>query len=245
MRPLNEFPNLRQAVDEVLGGLGFVPDGQAGRWRSDRDGRSWTARLSRDQRTKYAGEVRYRRTLGYRLRIDVTTSVKARLYLVKQGFTTSGLIRRIYRWRRLEVLPRGLPGLPEFVPVTRNPDWARRLLADPVASQAAAALSEYRAEAGAAASVYFEPGTLYYASPRLQPQDATVERLTWTVERLSELVRAAERLPAPERPAALNRVEVFAKANPALAAVGCLFAFGAISTVGILLMLATTWLLLG
>lgn len=245
MRPLDEFANLCSAVDEALSGLGFAREGYSPRWRCDHDGRSWTARFSRDRRTRYAGEVRARFTLGYRLRVDVTTSVKARFYLVLRSFASSGLVRRIYRWRRLEVLPDSPAGLPDFVTVANDGVWAARLLADAAASGNLVVLSEVREGAGASASVYLEPGSLHYASPRLQPADVTPERVTWAVERLTELVRAAEALPAPERPATIGPLQVLAKAHPGLLAVGLLGGLMVATVVVALAFMSIMWLLLG
>lgn len=245
IRPLDEFANLCSVVDEVLSGLGFAREGYTPRWRSERDGRSWSVRFSRDRRTRYAGEVRARFTLGYRLRIDLTTSVRTRLYLVLRSFASGGLVRRIYRWRRLEVLPESPAGLHDLVAVANDPVWGTRLLADPTARGNLAVLSEVREGAGASASVYFEPGSLHYASPRLQPPDVTPDRVTWVVERLTELARTTENLPAPERPATLGRFEKLAKAHPALLAVGLLAGLMATTLIAGLLMMSIAYLVFG
>lgn len=93
MRPLDEFANLCSTVDAALSGLGFSREGHTPRWRSDRDGRSWTARFSRDRRTRYAGEVRTRSTLGYRLRIGRRFPAATRVAFA------AGLVRDAHRHR--------------------------------------------------------------------------------------------------------------------------------------------------
>jgi YD repeat-containing protein len=226
MRPLDDFARLNAAVGSSLAEVGFVQDGKATRWRCDMNGRRLTAHFSRDRRTKYAGEIRTRHTLGYRLRIEVETSAKVRMYIVKKGVAENSLMRFVYRhFRRMYVLPEIPAGLEGFRIVTRNPDWARRLLARPAAISAMADLTVLRDEAGATSSVYFEPSTLCYASPRLRPENIVHNRFVTTVLELGDLAREADEIEAPERPEELGRFGAFAKANPMFAAAGIVFGF--------------------
>lgn len=157
---------------------------------------------------------------------------------------TSGRSRG--RLKRQIVLP--APGLPGFRGVTKDPTWAPQLLGDGEAMAATAELLQEKATPALAGSVYFSPtstsGKVYYGSPNLQTEDLTVERTERMLDRLADLARAADRLPAPSSPAQVTTLERLAEGRPYLVA----FAFfGCVLTVLGLgaLMMAALALLLG
>ncbi|MEZ5421379.1 MAG: hypothetical protein R2708_29125 [Vicinamibacterales bacterium] len=201
----------------IFEALGFTPH-SGGQWRRESDGRTWRLSFRPQRRTKYYGEVRTRQTQGWRLRVDTTTSVPVRAYAVRRGLAQNGLMRRIYRWRGFQHLPLSAPA-DRFEMITSDAEWVRRLLAAPDTFAAFAALAEYREQAGQAASVYFDPQSLHYASPLWQPSDLTSERVTAVLGGLESLAAAADRLPPPARPSRLTAVETLLRANPWMAAV--------------------------
>lgn len=204
----------------IFQALGFTRQ-SGGPWRRESGGRTWRLSFMPQRRTKYYGEVRTRHTQGWRLRVDTTTSVPVRAYAVRRGLAQNGLMRRVYRWRRFEHVPLPSPA-GSFEMVTSDADWMRRLLAAPDAFAAFADLAEYREQAGQAASVYFDPQSLHYASPLWQASDLTAERVTAVLASLESLAAAADRLPPPARPSHLNAVERLAAAHPWLGAVAFL-----------------------
>ncbi len=223
MRPLDEFAQLNKAVGRALGEVGFVEDGKTTRWRCEMEGRRLTATFSRDHRTRYSGDIRTRHTLGYRLRIEVETSAKVRMYIVKESVTENRIMQFMYRrFKRMHVLPEVPSGCEGFRIVTRNPEWTRRLIARPLALSAMADLTVLIDEAGATSSVYFEPLTLCYASPRLQPSDIVSNRFATIALQLADLARAADEIEAPDRPEELGRFGAYAKAHPAAVGAGVL-----------------------
>jgi hypothetical protein len=230
MRPFREFADCAAVIDHALTSCGFSGTVGSKRWDGVRSSWKWVVRLSRDRRTRYAGEVRTRHTLGYRLRIDISIPVSVRLYIVTKSIASNGLMRWVYRWRRQEVVAGVPPALEGFVVVTANPDWARRLLADPDAVRILGGLMELRTAAGAASSVYFEADGLYYQSPRWQLPDITTEGIQRIVAELERLGRTAQALPVPDNPQRVSRLHAWTKANPAVAAIGLLGCFLGLSS---------------
>jgi hypothetical protein len=82
------------ALGPALTALGLERSQRFGvlRWTGQYEGRVVTLSISRQGRTRYAGEVRYRQQLGFRLRIELQTKVLTRFYLVPAGFANSGLM---------------------------------------------------------------------------------------------------------------------------------------------------------
>lgn len=201
----------------IFQALGFTRHAGV-QWRRASDGRTWRLSFLPQRRTRYYGEVRARHTQGWRLRVDTTTTVPVRAYAVRRGLARNGVMRRIHRWRGFQHVPLSAPA-DRFEMVTSDADWVRRLLAAPDTFAAFAGLAEYREQAGQAASVYFDPQSLHYASPLWQPSDLTAERLTAVLASLEILAAAADGLPPPARPSHLNGVERLAAAHPWLGAV--------------------------
>lgn len=226
-------PEQTAQLTSALTSLGFVQDSPL-RWRREVVGRSWVLTLAPQRRTRHYDPVRITYTQGWRLRLDVTTHVPVRAYTVVSGFAANGLVRRIYAFRRLEVVPLSTDG-GAFTMVTSDAGWLRQLLATPDALRAIDALTESRSGSGQSSSVYFEPNSLHYASPLLQLDDVTAARLEGPVAALETLARAAEGVPPPTRPVQVTAFGRWLTAHPIAAAgllvVGAVAVLGAISLV--------------
>jgi len=223
--------------------LGFVHEGGV-KWRRDADGRTWRLTFMPQRRTKYSGEVRIINAQGWRLRIDTTTSAMVRAYAVRRSVAQNGLLRRIHRFRRLEHVPLAAPA-DAFVMVTSDAAWTRQLLASPEVLAAFSGLAEYRQAAGASASVYFDPASMHYASPLLQVDDVTTDRVASTLNGLMTLARAADRLPPPALPSTLNAAERLMRDHPYMVVIG-FFAVGlAVLALGSLVLMVLAWMVLG
>jgi hypothetical protein len=168
---MNAFREQIALLDRALTELGFEyrPGSAQVSWRGRWAGRDCVVRAAPQRRTRYAGEVRYRTTVGFRLRAELETSVRTQLFFVREGFAQNFLVRWLYKWRRRTVVPRVPAALRGFAAVTIDPPWAERVLDEPNAMLAVAQLLTEGATPSLAGSVYFAPtsesGRLYYASP--------------------------------------------------------------------------------
>ena len=222
-------------ISEALGARGFVPKKRFASmlWERPAPG-GCTIALSRQSRTRYAGEVRYRQHLGFRVRIDLDCEVYTGLYFVKSGLARSRILRRIWRWRRLhlvEELPAGLDG---HVMLAREPDWADRLLLDGDTTGALGDLLDRHA-GKLAGSVYLEPGTLAYASPILTASMVEASFVEQTLDELETVRDACARIPPPRRALPPSKLRAFTRDRPLAAALltigallGCLGVLGMI-----------------
>lgn len=242
---IEEIQQAKARISQVLAQLQFVQGRDGGQWLRVQDGRSWTATFSPQRRTQYHYDaVRTTRIQGYRLRIEVTTSVMVRAFMVRSDITSNTLVRWIYRLKGYQTVPITHPRMAVFRMVTGDPGWVGQLLRKSAPSQALAALAEFREQAGQAASVYFQPGRLHYASPLLGADEVQASRLVKTVSNLTTLVREAESLPPPTRPARLSRMEVYAREHRFIMAAGILA--GGVAVVGLatlLFILLAQWVL--
>lgn len=232
-----------ERVARTLEPLGFVRRDGRHQWQREADGRSWRVSFGPQNRTRYYGELRTRQIQGWRLRIDITTRVMVRAYVVRAGIASHGVMRWFYRWRRFEHVP--VPhGADGFEVVTSDAGWVEPLLREPAALQAFTALAEFRTGAGDAASVYFEPGGLHYASPLLQAVEVQAPRLVETIERLTVLAREADRQPPSARPVRLTAAERFLREQPYLVAIGFFVGVLALLAGGALFLMLLAWLAL-
>ena len=174
--------------------------------------------LSRQSRTKYAGEIRYRKHLGFRVRIDLDCEVYTRIYFVRAGMAKSGILRRIWRWRGLQLIENVPAVIDDHVVLAREADWAGALLLDHEAVEAVAEL--LRRYAGRlSGSVYLEPGTLAYGSPLLSGARVEADYVENMLDALETISAACERLPQPSRPMKPSKLRAFAREHPLAAAV--------------------------
>ena len=233
-----------EILNEGLAALGFERSQHLGAtvWSGKHQGRGCTIRVSRQGRTRYAGEVRLRQHLGFRLRIELETPVRTRLYFVKQSFTSGALVGWIYRWRRQEVVDSVPEVLAGFTAVTKERAWAQRLLEEREAMEDVAHLLRDGASPKLMGSVHLSPGEVHYGSPILAAADVTLEKVADSIRRLERIAQAAERIPPPQTTEELGRFERFAKSSPLAAALlflgGCLallFVFALLLFVGLLL----------
>lgn len=231
-----------EPIQHALAGAGFerVPASMRSAWRRDRQGRICEVALSPQSRTRYAGEVRLRQRLGYRLRVDLDTEVRTRLFFVREGITRLAPIAWIYRLRRQQVIAQVPTALQGFHVVAREVAWAERLLREADAVDAAGALLHEHATAALAGSVHFGPGSAHYASPILQLEDLGPERILRAIERLESIAAVAERIEPPRIACEPSRLERLSKDHPFVAAFAILGAIlaGMLLLVGLMIGIA-------
>ncbi|WP_201068192.1 MULTISPECIES: hypothetical protein [Thiorhodovibrio] len=229
------------ALGQALTAMGLEPSRRFGvmLWTGQYEGRAVTLRISRQGRTRYAGEVRYRQQLGFRLRIELQTKVLTRFYLVPAAFANSGLMRRIYRWRGTQVIDKAPEALTNFRGVARDAPWGERLLACSELIDDIAGLLTERTHGGLQGSVYFEPETLHYGSGILQRADFEVDWVRSILERLARIAAVADHLPPPQRQDKPSRFAGLARRRPLLAALLMLGGF-----VGVLMVFALVLVLI-
>lgn len=208
------------ALGRALTALGLERSQRFGvmQWKGQYEGRAVTLSISRQGRTRYAGEIRYRQHLGFRLRIELQTAVPIRFYLVPAGFANSGLMRRIYRWRGTQVIDKVPEALADFRGVARDAPWGQRLLACSELIDDIAGLLTERTHGGLQGSVYFEPETLHYGSSILKRADFEADWVRSILERLARIAAVADHLPPPQRQDRPSRFAGLARRRPLLAA---------------------------
>ena len=232
-------PDWFRSFGAWLVSLGFEVATSPGakKWVGIVGGREVAVIIRRVSRTRYAGEVRYRQALGFRLAVEAATSVPTELFLVPQSFADHRLIRWWYRVRGRQVLgavPAGFDGFRAVSGV--EPAWAERFLADPDVPGLAAGLLSEKTEAGVKGSVYLVPGFAVYGSGNLQAQDLDPEWAATVLHRIVALAGIVERLPRPLQPRNPSRFAILARKNPVLG--GCLFmgaVLGVFATIGLAL----------
>ncbi|MEM1246718.1 MAG: hypothetical protein AAGA81_04865 [Acidobacteriota bacterium] len=214
-------------ITALLAQRGFSVENRMGRtvWKGAFGGRTCQVDLSRVSRTKYYGEIRTRRTLGFKLDVKLALAASVRHYFVRSATAGNGLLSGIYRFQKKTTLA-GPPALGHFSVVTQNEEWSSRFLATDEAVRAAAQLIGVQREDERTASVYFGPdeggGWLYYASPTLQPEELAPQAVLDVLERAEQLARAADRVGLPAEAAKPSRLERFSKERPFVAAIGLL-----------------------
>lgn len=171
-------------------------------WHGTYDGRAWDAWLGARRKYTYFGDMRTRRTIGYRLRVSASTPVMMRAFVLRRGFATNVVARRLHRQRGLELMPGAPAGLEQFRVVACDTAWVAHLLARPEAARLMASLVEYRRGYGECADISFVPGQLHYSSPQLQPEQIDADHVASIVTRLAALAREAEQVAPPTNPAA-------------------------------------------
>lgn len=234
-------------IGEALGLRGFVQGKRFASmlWERSEPNRCMVV-LSRQSRTQYAGEVRYRKHLGFRVRIDLDCEAYTSVYFVKSSLAKSSILRRIWRWRRLrliEEVPAALGG--HFV-LAREADWAGALLGNGEAMQAVGDLLARHA-GSLQGSVYLEPGVLAYASPILSGAQLEATFVEDMLGGLETIGAAVELLPQPSHPLKPSKLRALTREQPLAAAfailgamLGCLlllglFGFGLLIGIGALL----------
>lgn len=215
------------AITAAVGEQGFAVEHKMGRtlWTGWRGSRSCRVELSRVSRTKYYGEIRTRKTLGFKLSVNVATAPSVRHFFVRSSTARSGLLGFIYRFQGKKVMD-SPPALGDFTVVTKDERWSARLLGSDEAVRAAADLIGVQREDQRTSSVYFGPtsdgGRLYFSSPTLQPDELSPEQVVSTIERVERLAEAADQVAPPEAPATPSRFERLAEDRPYVAACGCI-----------------------
>lgn len=226
---MTSFREKAATIGTSLAELGFEPARATGHfaWHGRWNDRDCIVRVSPLRRTGYAGEVRYRTTLGYQLRVELESDIRTFLSFVRRSFTRNFVIRQVYKWRKQAVLHDMPPALADFPAVTIDVDWSRRFLAESDAIADVAALINEDAAPAYAGSVYFMPtsrmGKLYYGSPILALDKITPERTKAVLERMDRIASAAERLPAPQVEKKAGTIGRFAEKHPWATAAAVLF----------------------
>lgn len=241
----------RLTLADALESRGFESISRFGAtgWQGRHEGRGCKVMVSRQSRTKYAGEVRYRKHLGWRLRIELETVVHTRLFFVKESVTSSSIIRWIYRWRKQAVVEQVPPELDGFRVVAVDEAYAERLVSERDAMAQVGHLLRDEASAALKGSVHMLPGTVFYGSPILSRDQVTTDRVLAVIRRLDEITRAAESIPPPTVPSRLSRFEKFAKRRPVAAVLmflgGCLAALALFALLIVAALVAVAYLLGG
>ena len=233
-------------VDASLTSLGFTRSTTLAqvKWRGETHNRACLISIAPRKRTRHSGGVRGSELLGYVLRIDLGIAVSVRLLFVRSAFAHSAIVRWVYRLRRQKVIAEVPAALQGFCGVTTDPDWSRRLLLDPDAIAATASLLRQDAKPDFAGSVYFGPDTLYYASPIVPLQRLTALRTLTALDQLETVAVAAERLPAPVKPARMTWLEALTKRSPLLSVLVIIGGLMAVVAFGVGLVIALAALLL-
>lgn len=222
---MNPFQDRLAQLELTFAELGFerVAKLAQAAWCGRLKGRECLVTVAPQGRTRYAGEVRVRQRIGYRLRVELETSVRTRLFFVRQAIADNGVVRWIYRLKKQAVVTPSAE-LDGFKVVAREAPWAQRLLGEGTAMTAVGELLRDNATAAFAGSVYFGPtieaGKVYYASPVLQLEDLTPERSLRVIERLLTVAEAAERLPPLAIPCHPSRFERLGQKHPVLIVLG-------------------------
>jgi hypothetical protein len=239
------------ALDRDLSSLGFERTARFGvaGWRGLVEGRACNVSVKALRRTRYYGEVRSSQLVGYKLNVDLETSVRTKLFLVKRSFARNPIVRVAYRVRRQVTVADLPPPLQDFHAVVGDETWARRFLEQGEAVGAAAELLREDATPAYMGSVYFMPtsesGRLYYASPIVSLEALTTERAQRVIERLESILRVAEALPPPEVPVRVGRFGRLTEKHPWVGALAVLGGLGLIfTTLGLALSLALVLLAL-
>jgi hypothetical protein len=216
-------------LGEALAANGFAMDHNAAghfSWRGQWGGRRCVVRVAPRRRTRYAGEVRYRSTECFHLRIELETGVRTQLFFVRKSFARNVLVRFLYKLRKQSAMPDRLPGLDGFIAVTVDPAWARQFVCDTAAVAKVAELVRDHASMIYAGSVYFLPaaeiGKLHYGSPILHRDLVTAERAFAVLNALADICRAAERLPPPHVTPEVGAITKWSEEHPAMIAAGIL-----------------------
>lgn len=210
-----------EPLGQHLESRGFrrIPELASAHWTGEIDGRSCDVRIATQGRTRYSGEVRRREHLGYRLRIELTTPLNARLFFVREDFAKNWLIRGIYRLRKQHVLNDMPAALKGFRAVTVDREYAQRLIQQPRAVTDIGDLLNLNASATLAGSIHFGPGAVFYASPILQEEALTPECVVEINEKLLSIITSAEALPPPQNRCVPTFLETFSKSQPILAVI--------------------------
>ncbi|MCK7593492.1 hypothetical protein [Pseudomarimonas salicorniae] len=214
-RTPEDDPGLELGRHLIEQGLERQPDKGAAIWSGSLDGRRVEVAVARQKRTRYVGDIRYSKQLGFMLSIRMDCAVKTRLAFVREGLARQGFVRWLHaRFGRQQVrdMPEGLEG---FCAVAADADWTRNLLAKP---RAAALLPDLLAGTGRQGhklpGVQLMPGELSYTSPTLEGEAFTLERFKPVLEGLQTLASIAEQLPPPAQPSEQAGLERLLRGDP-------------------------------
>ena len=246
---MNDFHGRVAALEQELSRLGFsrrVGSTQIS-WRGRWSGRDCIVSVARERRTSYAGEVRLRETLGYRLRAELATTIRTQLYFVREGFARNALVRWVYRLRRQLVIERLPDDLRGFVAVTIDRDWAERFVTESGTTGEVCSLLTEGATTALAGNVYIAPtsesGRVYYASPIVDLDTLSADRSRVVLDRLERIGAAAERLPPPTVVREVGAFGRFSEKYPWAIAVGGLLGCMALLALAAFLFVAIAVLL--
>jgi len=241
---MNPFRERVAELDRALTEQGFVrePGQMTVAWRGRWNGRDCVVRAAPQRRTKYAGEVRYRTTLGFRLRAELETKVRTQLFLVPEGFANSFLVRWIYQWRKRAAVTAVPDALRGFVAVTIDPAWTERFFFESEAMAAVGRLLTEDATPSMAGSVHLMPtsemGKVYFASPILPVDRITEARTRSILEAMERIAAGAERIPVPQVVREVGAFGRFSEKHPWAIAAGLFFGCMGILALGALLLVA-------
>ena len=232
-------------LDASLGSGGWQRSSGLGhaKWQRLIEGRTLTLRLSAMSRTGYSGEVRYRKRLGYKLRLDVSTSAPVRVFFVRSGFADSAIVRWVWRLRGQHRVETSSSYLDGFTVAATNVAWARALTMDATAMADVGTLLRDGAAPTYAGSVYLSPQQLHYASPILPPDSITVERANTVVVQMLCVADRIDALPKPSTTETETALERFARQRPLLMVLAVLGGALALLAGGAMIVVAAAYLI--
>lgn len=225
-------------IDQALVALGFVRKFQAMQvsWTGHRAGRNCVVRIAPQRRTYYAGDVRYRTTLGYRLRIELQTSVPTQVFFVTETFSGNAIVRWLYKWRKQAIVRSNSESLRGFVAVTIDEDWTQQLLDQSEVINATGRLLHQDANVTMTGSVHLAPTSamskVYFASPILAAEQISEARLLAAIGDLETIAACAERLPTPRVVHELSPLGLFSEQHPWVVAIALLLGLSSIAVLG-------------
>lgn len=241
---MNPFRERVAELDRALIEQGFVrePGQMLVVWRGRWNGRDCVVRAAPQRRTRYAGEVRYRATLGYRLRAELETRVRTQLFFVREGFADNFVVRWIYKLRKQSAVTAVPDALRGFVAVTIDPAWTERFFFETEAMAAVGRLLNEDAKPSLAGSVHLMPtsqmGKVHFASPVLPLDRITPERTRSILDSMERIAVGAERIPAPQVVREVGAIGRFTEQHPWAAAAGLLLGCMGIMALGAALLVA-------
>lgn len=224
----------RSRLEQALADRGFVRAPGVGylAWQGTVGERQCTVSVAGITRTSYPLGFRRRDLVGYRLSVELATTVRIRLFVMRASTASNLLMRWLHRVNGFSVIhPASVPS--GFCVVTNDAEWAGRFCQQAHGQGTLAALMGEGLAPEAQASVYFRvnssTGLACYGGPTAT-NDVESAQLDRIFAGLTALADAAEGLPAPARPVRIGRWGRFTERHPEVAVVGVFF--GAIAVLG-------------
>jgi len=206
--------------------------------------RQYTVSVAPITRTTYPMEFRRRVTVGYRLGVEIVTTVRVRVFFMSVRAARNLVMRTLHRLNGFSALyPASLPD--GYCVVASDAPWADRLCQQANAMAAVRALMDEGESPENRGSVYFRAnsttGFACFGSPT-STEDVEDGQLDRIFARLAALADAAEGLPAPAT-VKIGRWGRLTESNPLLGVFLLLMGAVALLGFGVLMIVALiVWL---